>query len=474
MNRSKIHERHLERQAFVYIRQSSMRQVKEHLESQDLQYQLLKRAQEFGWAAHQVTLLDDDLGKSGTSSQERMGFQNLVAAVGLRQVGIVLVTDVSRLARNCADWYQLLDLASMCDTLISDASGIYDPQHYNDRLLLGLKGTFSEVQWYQMREQLHAALLNKAKRGELVIRLPVGYEWLEDGRVAKVADQEVQRLIELVFAQFERLGTGRAVLNYLRTHKLQIPRAIHTGVDKGRIRWALPTSSAIYQFLKHPAYAGAYTYGKTRHVRLPGGGRQTKLERKPLKSWSVVLKKAFPAYIAWEQYMQNQEKLRQNAQTVFQSTGAPRQGAALLQGVVLCARCGRRMRAVYNRSPAYVCRSAHNQYGEPRCQYFTAPPIDAAVSELFLQAIAPARLEAALAAVDEIESQRQRLAEQWQLRLERARYQAQLAQRRYEQVDPDNRLVADSLEAVWNDKLRALRQAQEDSQHGRQELHVPG
>jgi DNA invertase Pin-like site-specific DNA recombinase len=473
MNRSKIHERHLERKAYVYIRQSSPRQVEENLESQDLQYQLVDRAGSFGWMEPQVEVIDDDLGKSGTTSQPRAGFQNLVAAVGLRQVGMVLVTDVSRLARNCADWYQLLDLASLCDTLISDASGIYDPQHYNDRLLLGLKGTFSEVQWYQMREQLVAALYNKARRGELAIRLPTGYEWHPEGRVIKTPDEEVQRRIALIFTQFERLGSGRAVLNYMREHRLPIPRKMHTGVDKGRIRWAPPTSSAIYQFLKHPAYAGAYTYGKTRHVKLIGSRQQTKLERKPIEEWPVLIQNAFEGYITWEEYMRNQEKLHQNAQTVFQTKGAALKGAALLQGLVLCAKCGRRMRMAYNRNPAYVCRAAHNQYGEPRCQHFTAPPVDEAVSQLFLQAVAPARLEAALGAVAEIEAERQRLAEQWRLRLERARYQADLARRRYEEVDPANRLVAATLERDWETQLQNLAKLEQEWEQTQAELNTP-
>jgi DNA invertase Pin-like site-specific DNA recombinase len=473
MNRSKINDRHLERKAYVYIRQSSPRQVEENLESQDLQYQLVNQARTFGWMEPKIEVIDDDLGKSGVSSQERAGFQNLVAAVGLRQVGMVLVTDVSRLARNCADWFQLLDLASLCDTLISDASGIYNPQSYNDRLLLGLKGTFAEVQWHQTREQLVAALYNKARRGELTIRLPSGYEWHPEGRVIKTPDQEVQSRIALIFTQFERLGSGRAVLNYMRKHQLTIPRNIHTGIDKGRIHWAPPTSSAIYQFLKHPAYAGAYTYGKTRHVKLIGGRHQIKMERKPIEEWPVLIQDAFEGYITWEEYMHNQEKLHQNAQTVFQTKGAPLKGAALLQGLVLCAKCGRQMRMAYNRNPAYVCRSTHNQYGDPRCQHVTAPPVDEAVSQLFLQAVAPARLEVALRAVSEIEAERQRLAEQWRLRLERARYQADMARRRYEEVDPANRLVAATLEADWEIQLQNLAHLEQEWKQAQAELLTP-
>jgi DNA invertase Pin-like site-specific DNA recombinase len=473
MNRSKIHEHHLERQAYVYIRQSSLRQVAENLESQDMQYQLVNRARELGWGRRQVEVIDDDLGKSGASSQERGGFQTLVAAVGLRQVGIVLVTDVSRLARNCADWYQLLNLASYFDTLISDSSGIYNPQQMNDRMLLGMKGTYSEMQWFQMREQLGAARLNKAKRGELQIRLPTGYEWHADGRVVKTPDEEVRSRIDLIFSQFRRLGSGRAVLNYLREHDLNIPRMIRAGMDKGRLRWKRASMGAVYQFLKNPAYAGAYTYGKTCHMRLPGDTSRTRLEHKPQAEWTVMIQEAFEGYIGWEDYMQNQEKLAQNGRSVFQSLGAPLKGDALLQGLVLCARCGRRMVVAYNRSPAYVCRTAHSQYGEPRCQHFTAPIVDAAVCQLFLQAVTPAQLEATLGAVAEIEQERQRLSEQWRLRLERTRYQAELARRRYEQVDPDNRLVAATLEQDWETQLQALAKLEEDWQKAQVELVTP-
>lgn len=473
MNRNKIHEHHLERRAYVYIRQSSLRQVAENLESQDLQYQLVNQAKALGWERHQIEVIDDDLGKSGASSQERAGFQSLVAAVGLQQVGIVLVTDVSRLARNCADWYQLLNLAGYFDTLISDSSGIYNPQQMNDRMLLGMKGTFAEVQWFQMREQLGAARLNKAKRGELQIRLPVGYEWHASGRVVKTPDKEVCGRIDLIFQQFRRLGSGRAVLNYLREHDLKIPHIIRAGLDKGLLHWKRPTMGAVYPFLKCPTYAGAYTYGKTRHTRLPGDTHHTRLERKPQAEWTVLIQEAFEGYICWEEYMQNQQKLAQNGRSVFQSLGAPLKGDALLQGLVLCARCGRRMHTAYNRHPAYVCRAAHSQFGEPLCQHFTAPMVDRAVSQLFLQAVTPAHLEAALAAVAEIEQERQRLSEQWWLRLERARYQVTLARRRYEQVDPDNRLVAAALEGDWENQLRVLADLEKDWQKAQAELVTP-
>jgi DNA invertase Pin-like site-specific DNA recombinase len=473
MNRGKIDEHHLERQAYVYIRQSSLRQVAENLESQDLQYQLVNQALDLGWKRHQIQVIDDDLGKSGASSQERAGFQSLVAAVGLRQVGMVLVTDVSRLARNCADWYQLLNLASYFDTLISDSSGIYNPQQLNDRMLLGMKGTYAEMQWFQMREQLGAARLNKAKRGELQIPLPIGYEWHANGRVVKTPNKEVCSRIDLIFQQFQRLGSGRAVLNYLREHDFKIPHSIRTGEDKGQLLWKRATMGAVYQFLKCPTYAGAYSYGKTRHMRLPGDTSHTRLERKSQPEWTVLLQNAFEGYICWQEYMQNQEKLAQNSRSFFQSLGAPLKGDALLQGLVLCARCGRRMHMAYNRHPAYVCRAANSQYGDPLCQHFSAPMVDKAVSQLFLQAVTQAHLDAALAAAAEIEQERLRLGEQWRLRLEAARYQVTLARRRYAQVDPDNRLVAATLEKDWENQLQDLSKLEKDWQKAQADLATP-
>jgi DNA invertase Pin-like site-specific DNA recombinase len=468
---AKIQPQHLERQAYVYIRQSTPRQVEQHLESQDLQYQLGQRAQRLGWSAEQVVIIDDDLGKSAISTTDRQGFQTLVAAVGLAQVGIILVTDVSRLARNCSDWYQLLDLASVYGTLIGDASTVYDPRDYNDRLLLGLKGTFSEAQWYAMRSQLYQALMNKAQRGELAIRLPVGYERLDDGQVVFSPDQEVQEAIRLVFEQFDRLGSARAVLLYCRQHHLELPRQLQTGPDRGKIEWVKASYQAIYRLLTHPAYAGAYTFGKTHNVRLPGQARKVVSRQRPIAEWPVLIQDAFPRYITWRQYLQNQERLHQNGQNAQWAKGAPRSGAALLQGIALCGRCGRRLHTRYSNQPAYVCEVANAQYGDPRCQNFMVPHIDEAVTQVFLEAVQPAHLEAALAALEQVEAQRQNLLSRWQQRLERARYEAELAYRRYERVDPDHRLVAAELERQWEEKLQAWQQlGREWQQAQRQEV----
>lgn len=285
---SKIQADHRERLAYVYIRQSSPQQVLDHRESQDLQYQLAGQAQALGWPAAQIVIVDDDLGKSAISATDRPGFQTLVAAVGLGRVGLILVTDVSRLARNCADWFQLLDLASIYGCLISDESGIYDPRDYNDRLLLGLKGTFSEAQWYSMRTQLQAARLNKARRAELALRLPVGYDRQVDGQVYFTPDRQVQSVIHLVFDQFDRLSSARAVLAYFNQHQLHLPRRIPEGPDRGQITWVKPSYQAIYAFLKNPAYAGAYVYGRHQYVRRPGAPQRPVSRPVPLEEWIVL------------------------------------------------------------------------------------------------------------------------------------------------------------------------------------------
>jgi DNA invertase Pin-like site-specific DNA recombinase len=462
----KIQPHHRERLAYVYIRQSTPQQVVEHRESQDLQYQLAQRARDLGWPEAQIVVVDDDLGKSAISATDRPGFQSLVAAVGLGRVGLILVTDVSRLARNCSDWFQLLDLASIYASLISDASGIYDPRDYNDRLLLGLKGTFSKAQWYAMRAQLQAARLNKARRAELALRLPIGYHRGADGQVSFTPDRQVQSVIHLVFDQFERLASARAVLAYFNQHGLQLPRRIPDGPDRGQITWVKASYQAIYQILKNPAYAGAYVYGRHRYVRLPGEPQRPVSRPVPMGEWIVLKQEAFPGYITWEQYVRNQARLRENAAGLPWSEaavrGAPRAGAALLSGLVFCARCGRPLRARYRDKPAYICEAEHQQYDTPRCQRFAAGHIDQAVTGLFLQALQPLHLEAALAAVEQAEARQRQLAEQWQQRLERARYEAELAQRRYRRVDPDHRLVAAELERDWEAKLQHFQHLQQE------------
>jgi DNA invertase Pin-like site-specific DNA recombinase len=458
-NHPKILEDHLERLAYVYIRQSSLRQVAENLESQDLQYQLVQRAQSLGWAEARIVVVDDDLGKSGIAATQRTGFQNLVAAVGLGQVGIILVTDVSRLARNCSDWYRLLDLASLCGTLLSDASGVFNPRIYDDRLLLGLKGAFSEAQWYNMRSQLCAAQMNKARRGELRLRLPVGLERLENGQVVLDPDLQVQGCLKLVFEQFARLGSAQKVLRYLRDEKLHLPHRA-----EGQIEWVRPAYQMIYAILKQPAYAGAFAYGKHHRTHLPGDQSQVVTHSLPQAEWPVLIQNAHPAYLSWEQYQSNQQRLAENAQGIQWKRGAPRQGAALLQGIVRCAHCGRKMHVHYTHASAYVCNRQTRDFAAPRCQTAHLKTIDQAITRLVLEAVQPARLDAALAALVQIETQHQTLTSQWQTRREQAEYEVHLAHRRYERVDPDNRLVAAQLEQLWEAKLLAQLQLDEEWQ----------
>jgi len=462
----KITTHHLQRLAYIYIRQSTLQQVSDHLESQDLQYQLTQRAEQLGWPAPRIRIFDQDLGKSAIHSQERAGFQELVADMALDKTGILLVTDVSRLARNCADWYQLLDLAALHDVLVCDASGVYNPRIYDDRLLLGLKGAFSEAQWYTMRQQLHAARLNKARRGELAMRLPVGYERLPNGQVVFCPDQQVQSAVRLVFRLFRSLGSVNALLRHLVGQAIPMPVQSKNLLGQPVILWQPPRYHTLYQILKLPAYAGAYTYGRRQRELIPGAGRSAPGPALPPDAWEVLLQDAWPGYISWADYLENQQILAQNrqdtpfAQAVSLPQGAPGLGRALLQGLVFCGRCGRPLLVRYREKPAYVCEADTRQRGQPRCACFPHDHVDQAVAAAFLEAVQPGRVEVALAAMHELAEERQALVRQAEQQRERVRYEAALARTRYEQVDPAMRLVAAELERAWEEKLAALDQAE--------------
>jgi DNA invertase Pin-like site-specific DNA recombinase len=441
-----IHEHHRQRLAYIYIRQSTLRQVAEHQESQDLQYQLADRAQALGWPAERIQIIDEDLGKSAVSSSERSGFQRLFTDVGTGKVGILLVTDVSRLARNCADWYQLLDIAALNQVLVCDSGGVYNPRAYDDRLLLGVKGAFSEAQWYLMRQQLQAARLNKARRGELALRLPIGYERLPNGQVILTADEQVQNAIRLVFRLFATEQSVRGVLRYLVAAGLQLPRQRRNAVGQWVVVRTAPSYGQVYQILKLPAYAGVYAYGQRRREGLPGRAGTRYGGRLPPAEWQVWLPEQWPAYITWEEYMANQQTLSQNWQATrfanpaapaenrgyhnqpFSQPGSMGKGRALLAGLVVCGHCGRRLRVRYRDKPAYVCE---------------------------------ATLEAALAAVTELEGEQSALRQQWQQQLARAQYEVELAQARYEQVDPALRRVAAELERRWEAALESQQRLQQ-------------
>ena len=442
---AKVQPRHLTRTALIYVRQSHPSQVQRHPESARRQYGLVERAQALGWPAEQITVIDDDQGKSAAGSaaaHERDGFARLVSAVGLGEVGIILALEVSRLARNSAEWYRLLELAALAGVLIADDGAVYDPRLFNDRLLLGLRGTVSEVELHCIQERLRGARHSKAQRGELRLRLPAGYVYSHDGRVELDPDQAVQAALRTIFEQFARLGTASAVLRFCNEHGLTIPRQRRLAQTAPRIVWMRPSYQAIHTVLTNPFYAGAYVYGYRRHEPATLGTAPAR-RRYSLDGVETLLHDHHPAYLSWEQYQANADRLRDNAVRFPRSRGAPRRGAALLQGLVVCGRCGCRMQLHYGTtSAAYICNRRHQLYGEPICQSLTMEHVDRAVSDAFLAFIRPAEIAAALALAEEAEHDRALVAQQWQYRLERARYEAERARRQYDQVEPENRLVA--------------------------------
>jgi DNA invertase Pin-like site-specific DNA recombinase len=358
----RLTSRHLARRALIYVRQSSPGQVQRHPESARRQYGLAERAQALGWTAEQITVIDEDQGKSGAgeaAAHERSGFAQLASAVGLGEVGLILVLEVSRLARNSVEWYRLLELAALDGVLIADEDALYDPRAFNDRLLLGLRGTISEVELHCLQARLQGARLSKARRGELRLELPVGYVRNRDGQVEFDPDQEVRTAIQTVLAQFERLGTAKAVLRFCREHGLRLPRRLHGGPNQGELVWVKPTYQAIHLLLTNPTYAGAYAYGRRqRDAGTTGLGARGPRRRFALDELEVLLEEHHPSYLSWDQYVANRARLRDNTRQFQSSRGAPRPGQALLQGIVGCGQCGCRMEPHYSpSSPAYVCRS---------------------------------------------------------------------------------------------------------------------
>ncbi|MCP5088191.1 MAG: recombinase family protein [Rhodobacteraceae bacterium] len=465
----KVATQHQAKWAYVYVRQSSPGQVVNNRESTDLQYRLVERAVEMGWPRARVKVIDDDLGKSGRSASERYGFQHLLAEIGLGEVGLVLSFDASRLARNNRDWYQLLELCSVFGTLIADSERVYDPGLYTDRLLLGLSGMMSEAELHQLKRRLHAGALNKAQRGELRQRLPVGLFRQQTGDVILHPDEEVQARLQLVFEKFQELKTGRAVLRYLHRENLWLPSRPLQGPAPHEVVWQRARNSMILAILKNPAYAGTYVYGRYTldpTKRKPGHPYSGRV-RRALDDWPIVVHNIYPAYITWETFLANQAQLKAN-QNRYQEdqSGVPRKGQALLQGIVRCGRCGRKMRMRYSgpegNYPVYECVYAVSEYSGPRCQEVRGLGLDAQVEKLLLEALEPDKLELALAALGELEQEYAALRRQRELHLERLRYEVQRAQRQYHAVEPENRLVARSLEKLWEEKLRALEKGEKE------------
>jgi len=470
---SKVSASHLRRSAYLYVRQSTVRQVLENTESTQRQYALRQRAVALGWPNERVIVIDTDLGQSGASAVDREGFQKLVAEVGLGRAGIVMGLEVSRLARNSADWHRLLEICALSDTLILDEDGVYDPAHFNDRLLLGLKGTMSEAELHVLRARLRGGLLNKARRGELRCRLPIGFVYDALGRVVLDPDRQVQETVRLLFHTFARTGAVHASVKHFRQQRLLFPTRMAAGAKKGELVWGPLGLSRASQALHNPWYAGAYAFGRGRWRKRPDG--RIRHERLPQEEWHVLILDAHPGYISWQEHERIEEQLAAAARAIgFERHGqAPREGPALLQGRVVCGLCGSRMHVHYNtrRNGAlitnYVCHGRGRLFGDPLCQSILGTQIDASVSELLVEAVTPLALELSLAVQQEISA---RIDEADRLRhrqIERAQYEADHARHRYMQVDPANRLVADSLEADWNAKLRDLAQAQDNYQHQR-------
>lgn len=462
---AKVSTGHLRRRACVYIRQSTSAQVEHNRESTDRQYRLVERAVALGWRNDQVTVIDEDLGVSGGGLVERTGFARLTSDVALGHVGIVLGLEVSRLARNNADWYRLLDLCGVTDTLIGDADGIYHPGLFNDRLVLGLKGTMSEAELHVLRARLAGGIRNKAERGELRRGLPIGFVWGDaDGEVRMHDDEAITGVLRAVFDRFAEMGSARQVWLWLRAQALKWPLQSSTLRE---ITWVVPTYGKIHQVLTNPVYAGAYVYGKSRHERYVDelGRVRKRMRRLPRAEWGIVLRDHHPGFIDWATFEANQVRIAANTHPRRHETeGAVREGAALLQGLATCGRCGRGLRVYYsgrNATPGYHCAGATivNGRGE-YCMRVGGLRIHDAVSDALLTAITPAGVEASLHAVELSQSENDAALAQWRRQVEHARYEAQRAERRYRAVDPDNRLVARGLEAEWEARLRDLGEAE--------------
>jgi len=459
--RSKITAGHLSRQAIVYLRQSSAAQVEHNRESTDRQYALTAKARELGWPDDRIIVIDEDLGLSGSGAVVRSGFQRLTAEVALSRVGLVLGLEVSRLARNNADWHRLIDLAGLTDTLIGDADGIYHPALINDRLLLGLKGTMSEAELHVLRGRLNGGIRNKAARGELRRGLPVGFVWGEaDGEVCFHPDEAVVTAIRTVFERFAETGSARRVWLWFRSEGLKLPLQMYARAD---IRWVEASYTAIHHVLTNPVYAGAYVYGKTRQETIldASGARKKRIRHLPRSEWQVLIPDHHPGFIDWQTYEANQARIAKNTRPgPHKVGGAVREGSALLQGLASCGHCGRRLHTHYrgrNSTPGYHCPGKVLVEGRGvYCLNIGGVQIDKAVADAFIAALEPAKLTATLAAAERLEHDRETTFKQWRLDVERASYQASRAERRYRAVDPDNRLVARGLEREWEESLRAL------------------
>ncbi len=462
----KITATHLSRMAYLYVRQSTLRQVLENTESTQRQYALRERAVALGWPLDRIVVVDSDLGLSGASAADREGFQRLVTEVSLGRVGIVLGLEVSRLARNSTDWHRLLELCALSDTLILDEDGLYDPAHFNDRLLLGLKGTMSEAELHVLKARLRGGILSRARRGELKQMVPAGFVHDANDLVILDPDAQVQASVRLFFDTFARTGSCLAVVKEFHAKALLFPRRLRSGAHKGELVWAELLHCRARQIIHNPRYAGAFVFGRTKHRRLPSGKYSSR--QVPSEEW-ILMRDVHPGYITWEAYLSNLQRVKGNALawSTERHRGPAREGTALLQGLVICGACGERMSVRYHshhnaQIPTYWCGRRPLQRGEiGLCQTVHGSALDIAIGDIIIEAMTPLAIEVALGVQQELASRHEEADRLRRQHVERAKYEAELAQRRFLKVDPDNRLVADALEADWNMKLRALAGAQE-------------
>jgi DNA invertase Pin-like site-specific DNA recombinase len=470
---AKVTADHLRKQAILYVRQSTLHQVKENRESTALQYDLKHQAQELGWNDQQTVVIDEDLGHSGATAIDRSGFQRLVAEVSLGRVGLVMGLSVSRLARNNADWHRLLEICALTGTLIVDQDGIYDPNYFNDRLILGLKGTMSEAELYMLRARLIGGLLNKARRGELWVRPLTGYVYDESQRFVFDPDAQIQGAVRLLFETFCRTGSAGQVVKHFSKHSILWPCRLFEGKRDGKVVYRKLQRGMVLNILHNPRYAGAFVYGRTRTRKGPDGRPHIcSLAR---DNWQVFLPNAHPGYISWEEYEANQARLRGNGHSEGRdSPGPAREGNALLQGLVLCGRCGLRMTVQYRdrkdrHISNYVCARRGIETGGPTCQFVVGTGVDEAVGKAAVEAVTPAALDVALQIFEELRARKAEVDRLRHAQVERAREEAELAQRQYRLARPENRLVVDTLERQWNDCMVKLAQAEAEYQRATKE-----
>ncbi len=462
---SKIGDRHLDRLAIVYVRQSTPQQVLENRESRERQYALAQFAQRLGWPAERVVIIDEDQGHGGKLTDHRTGFQRLMTEVSLNHVGIVLGLELSRVSRSNTEWHRLIDVCGIFRTLLCDQDGVYDALDSNDRLLLGMKSAMSEYELITMYNRLLRGSRNKAERGELFLAVPLGYLKTATGEIIQEPDEQARGMIQLVFEKFEELGSAYAVFRYLVVNNLQLGFRRHRGGRIGELEWKPASPSRVLSILRHPIYAGAYAYGLHRAgTKNPTTGRAEGGKWfVPPEELAVFLPDRLPAYISWDRYLANQERLKQN-RSLHDTRGVPKRGEALLPGLVVCGKCGRHMTTRYkaDKKPGYHCGEYWRLALDEPCGCISAKTLDDLVAKEVLRALEPAALDLSLRAIENAERERKRLHDHWRQTLERARQEVERAERQYQAVEPENRLVARTLEARWEDALKKQRQTEED------------